>query len=49
MVKKFRSDPSGFVPKQCRMAVESETSAGTSAKAQDQDQEEDKLERYLVH
>ena len=49
MAKKFKSCPSGYVPKWRRMAVESETSAGASTKVQDQDPQEDELERYLVH
>ena len=46
--KKFKSGPSGYVPKWQKTAVESKMSGGASKKAEDQDLEEDELERYLV-
>ena len=48
-VKKFKSRPGGYIPKWQRASVEGEVSGGAARKAEDQDQEEDELEKYLVH
>ena len=48
--KKFQNGPSGYMPKQCKTAMEGEgkTSGGRSRKVEDQDPEGDALENYLL-
>ena len=47
--KKFKSGPGGYVPKRQRAAVEGEASGSAARKVEDQDQEEDEFEKYLMH
>ena len=44
-VKKFKSGPGRYIPKQQRAAVEGEVSGGVARKTEDQDQEEDEFKK----
>ena len=47
-VKKFRSGPSGYMSKRCKMVMEGETSGAGSRKMEEQEMEGDALENYLL-